>query len=214
MPAVSTEPVRSTVRSARGSSRSARPIAGAVSRLAERAGAALRRPRRAPADRRPGAGPEGRQPHRPALHRRLCRRPALRDPAEIRLGPGQLSRRADDGLQLVDCRITNAVRCVPPENKPTAGRDRALPRPSCGRDRALMPSSQAIVALGAIAHDAVLRARPPAEPWPLRPRRAARAADRPHAGRQLSLLALQHEHRPADDRDVPRRVRGAVPKIW
>src|SRR4051812_17728312 len=32
---------------------------------------------------------------------------------------GAYDTRPDDGLELVDCRITNAVRCVPPENKPT-----------------------------------------------------------------------------------------------
>ena len=32
---------------------------------------------------------------------------------------GEYGRSPDDGFRLIDCRITNAVRCVPPENKPT-----------------------------------------------------------------------------------------------
>ena len=63
----------------------------------------------------------------------------------------------DDGLQLVDCRITNAVKCLPPGNKPTPGEVRL-----CGEylaaDLAQLPAGGAIVALGRIAHDATLRA--------------------------------------------------------
>ena len=40
---------------------------------------------------------------------------------------GRYAASPDDGLELVDCLITNAVRCVPPENKPTPARDRHLP---------------------------------------------------------------------------------------
>ena len=42
---------------------------------------------------------------------------------------GAYDRRPDDGLTLVDCAIVNAVRCVPPQNKPTPHGDRRLPRP-------------------------------------------------------------------------------------
>src|SRR5580704_2763281 len=39
--------------------------------------------------------------------------------AEFGFARGEYRASADDGLELIDCRITNAVRCVPPENKPT-----------------------------------------------------------------------------------------------
>ena len=40
---------------------------------------------------------------------------------------GAFAARADDGLRLVGCRITNGVRCVPPEKQADAGRDQNLP---------------------------------------------------------------------------------------
>ena len=63
----------------------------------------------------------------------------------------------DDGLELIDCRITNAVKCVPPGNKPVTAEIRNCNRylaaelDQCSRTRVLL-------ALGRIAHDAVLRA--------------------------------------------------------
>jgi uracil-DNA glycosylase family 4 len=70
---------------------------------------------------------------------------------------GNYVARADDGLRLIDCRITNAVRCVPPENKPEPG-EIASCRGFLTEEIAAMPRLQAIVALGAIAHGAVLGA--------------------------------------------------------
>ena len=64
---------------------------------------------------------------------------------------------ADDGLELIDCRITNAVRCVPPQNKPTTQEVNVcngyLQQELAGLDRAAV-----ILALGSVAHGAVLRA--------------------------------------------------------
>lgn len=70
---------------------------------------------------------------------------------------GVFDARPDDGFKLVDCRVTNAVRCVPPENKPTgaeatACRDFLLP------ELTDEPVPEVVLALGRIAHDAVLRA--------------------------------------------------------
>ncbi len=69
---------------------------------------------------------------------------------------GDYDRRADDGLALVDCRITNAVRCVPPENKPTGPEGTAC-RPFLVSEVGAMPRLDTIVALGAVSHAAVLR---------------------------------------------------------
>ncbi|HRD77473.1 MAG TPA: uracil-DNA glycosylase [Hyphomicrobiaceae bacterium] len=68
---------------------------------------------------------------------------------------GSYGARPDDGLSLVDCRITNAVRCVPPENKPTPAEIGAC-RPFLVATIASMPRLIAILALGRIAHDQVL----------------------------------------------------------
>ena len=63
----------------------------------------------------------------------------------------------DDGLQLIDCRITNAVKCLPPGNKPEPGEIRACNRFLAAEIEAL-PAQASILALGQIAHQAVLRA--------------------------------------------------------
>lgn len=63
----------------------------------------------------------------------------------------------DDGLRLIDCRITNAVRCVPPENKPV-GAEIGACRRYLGDEISAMPNLRAIVALGTTAHDSVVRA--------------------------------------------------------
>jgi uracil-DNA glycosylase family 4 len=64
---------------------------------------------------------------------------------------------ADDGLRLLGCRITNAVRCVPPQNRPTPGEVRTCNGYLAGELRRV-PSGGVILALGAIAHRAVLHA--------------------------------------------------------
>jgi uracil-DNA glycosylase family 4 len=66
------------------------------------------------------------------------------------------SDRADDGLRLNDCRITNAVRCVPPGNKPRPDEVRRCNHYLAEEIAAVRP--RAVLALGAIAHRAVLMA--------------------------------------------------------
>ena len=73
------------------------------------------------------------------------------------LAAGRYGRRPDDGLELRDCAITNAVRCVPPENKPVPAEIAAC-RPFLVAEIAALPRLRAIVALGRVAHDSVLRA--------------------------------------------------------
>lgn len=70
---------------------------------------------------------------------------------------GIFEARKDDTLQLKDCRVTNAVRCVPPENKPTPEEIKTC-RPFLVHELADRSQLQAVVALGRIAHDTVLRA--------------------------------------------------------
>jgi uracil-DNA glycosylase len=70
---------------------------------------------------------------------------------------GVYAARADDGLRLRDARITNAVRCVPPRNKPLPAEIAAC-RPFLAAEIAALPELRAILALGAIAHDGVLAA--------------------------------------------------------
>ena len=70
---------------------------------------------------------------------------------------GSYEARTDDGLELVDARIANAVSCVPPENKPT-GVEITTCRRFLTAAIAEMPKLRAIVALGRIAHDSTVTA--------------------------------------------------------
>jgi uracil-DNA glycosylase family 4 len=78
--------------------------------------------------------------------------------ARAGLTRGTFARRADDGLELAGAMIVNAVKCLPPGNKPTAGEIA-----TCGRffsaQLAALPNVRVLLALGRIAHDAVLRDR-------------------------------------------------------
>ncbi|MCW6510714.1 uracil-DNA glycosylase [Lichenifustis flavocetrariae] len=69
---------------------------------------------------------------------------------------GTYAERPDDGLVLIDTAITNAVRCVPPANKPTGG-EIATCRSFLATAIAARPELQIIVALGRIAHESVAR---------------------------------------------------------
>ncbi len=73
------------------------------------------------------------------------------------LAEGDYDARPDDGLALTGARITNAVRCVPPQNRPAPGEIAAC-RNFLAAEIAALPRLRAMLALGAIAHDAVLKA--------------------------------------------------------
>ncbi|MEZ5838623.1 MAG: uracil-DNA glycosylase [Geminicoccaceae bacterium] len=70
---------------------------------------------------------------------------------------GEFDARPDDGLQLIDCRIVNAVRCVPPANKPTTGEINNC-REFLLDEINQTPRPGILFALGRIAHGTLLRA--------------------------------------------------------
>jgi uracil-DNA glycosylase family 4 len=79
------------------------------------------------------------------------------------LARGRHDPAAPDDLELVDCMISNAVRCVPPQNKPRPDEIATCRRFLVGRIAAL-PELCTLLAIGRIAHDAILDA------WQLRKR--------------------------------------------
>lgn len=70
--------------------------------------------------------------------------------------PSQLMNTRDDGFTLHNVRITNAVRCVPPENKPTPLEEKTC-NPFLINEIAAMPNLKLILSLGLTSHQAVLR---------------------------------------------------------
>jgi uracil-DNA glycosylase family 4 len=70
---------------------------------------------------------------------------------------GRYQARPDDGLELVDCMITNAVRCAPPGNKPLP-EEEATCRPFLTARIGSLPRLKVIVTLGDVARRNVLRA--------------------------------------------------------
>jgi uracil-DNA glycosylase len=75
---------------------------------------------------------------------------------EFGFARGAYGASIDDGLRLVSCVITNAVRCVPPQNKPMPSEIRSC-RAFLAATIAALSELCAIVALGRIAHDSVVR---------------------------------------------------------
>lgn len=67
------------------------------------------------------------------------------------------STHLDDGLLLTNCRITNAVKCLPPQNKPTGDEIKSC-NPYLAKEILTLPNNAVILVLGNIAHQAVLRA--------------------------------------------------------
>ena len=68
-----------------------------------------------------------------------------------------VSEHANDGLRLLDCRITNAVKCLPPRNKPNLSEKQQC-NPFLREELGALPRDAVVVALGSIAHWAVIRA--------------------------------------------------------
>lgn len=75
---------------------------------------------------------------------------------EFGFASAPLSEAVDDGLQLKNCRITNAVKCLPPQNKPEPAEIRTC-NDFLRHELAEFPEGGVIVALGTIAHQAVMR---------------------------------------------------------
>lgn len=70
---------------------------------------------------------------------------------------GVFQERADDGLKLVACRVTNAVRCAPPQHKvETSDKNNCLP--FLAAEIAAMPNLRVLLAIGGKAHESILRA--------------------------------------------------------
>lgn len=70
---------------------------------------------------------------------------------------GRYEARADDGLRLVDCMISNAVRCAPPGNKPETAEEAAC-RPFLAARIAALPNLRVIVTLGDVSRRNVMKA--------------------------------------------------------
>jgi uracil-DNA glycosylase family 4 len=127
------------------------------------------------------------------------------------LARGEYGARSDDGFELLGVRISNAVRCVPPENKPLPVEIKTC-RQFLVAEIAAMTGLKAILSLGQISHDSVASALALKK----KDHRFSHGA-RYNGGRvtllsnlalELSLLALQHEHRRAHRSDVRRRDGG------
>lgn len=92
---------------------------------------------------------------------------------------GRYDARPDDGLTLIDCMITNAVRCAPPGNKPTPAEESTC-RPFLAARIAALPRLKAIVTLGDVSRRNVLKAL------------GARASDAPSGhGVEISVGSLR-----------------------
>jgi uracil-DNA glycosylase len=76
---------------------------------------------------------------------------------KFRFANGRFAARTDDGLVLTDALVSNAVRCVPPQNRPTPA-EVATCRPFLAARMAALPRLRAVLCLGRIAHESLLRA--------------------------------------------------------
>jgi len=105
---------------------------------------------------------------------------------------GEYKARPDDGLTLVNARLTNAVRCVPPENKPTGEEVKACSA-FLVREINAMPNLKVILTLGSLAHNAVLSALGVKKAAYKFAHNAAHTV--PFNGREIKLLDTYHSSR-------------------
>lgn len=122
--------------------------------------------------------------------------------SEFGFAAGTYGADPKDGLRLVSGAITNAVRCVPPQNKPEPSEVKNC-RPFLAATIAAMPALRGIVALGRVAHESTVRAfglRPPAFPFAhgaehavtATPSAEAALRDSPAAARTIILFDSYH----------------------
>jgi uracil-DNA glycosylase family 4 len=76
---------------------------------------------------------------------------------KLGLAEGVYEERPDDSLRLTRCRISNSVRCLPPENKPLPA-EIATCRRFLEAELKVLPGLKVMVALGRVAHESALRA--------------------------------------------------------
>ena len=116
-------------------------------------------------------------------------------------GSAPVSESADDELRLIDSRITNAVKCLPPDNKPVGAEINEC-NVYLKNEIDAMPDDSVLIALGGIAHRAIIRA------LGLRQADFKFAHAVVHEARPVqspglvSLQSLQHEYPTADHRNV------------
>ena len=155
-------------------------------------------------DRRARTRHARRESHGPAVHGRSRRYPALSDAAQVWICLAAESLAADDDLRMTGCRITNAVKCLPPDNKPV-GAEINTCNSFLANELQSLPEASLVLALGGIAHRAVVKAL------------GGRQADFKFAhaavhdlgdfdARFVPLQSLQHEHATPDDRNVRRGI--------
>jgi len=101
------------------------------------------------------------------------------------LARGEYQQHADDGFELIGCRITNAVRCVPPENKPLPVEVNTCRKFLIAEIEA-MPNLKTVLALGAVSHATVLAA------LDIKKKDHAFAHGARYAHGKLTLLASYH----------------------
>jgi uracil-DNA glycosylase len=76
---------------------------------------------------------------------------------KLGLARGRYEARPDDGLELIDCMVSNAVRCAPPGNKPETSEENTC-RPFLQARLAALPRLQVIVTLGDVSRRSLLKA--------------------------------------------------------